>query len=208
MIQLSEPSKIASFDVDCQKTFTPLCPSELPVPDGCDIVDALNAQARLARYRIASKEGHSPHAIWIANVSHPQYSPIAGTNVDVHWVPHAIPGTLGFELLDGLPSVTDYDYVIWKGVELDLHPYGSCYHDLQDKLSTGVIEFLQIKQVTTVLIGGLATDYCVKNTALQLRRADFQVILNLSATRGLAKDTTRAAIEEMKAQGVIVVETL
>jgi nicotinamidase/pyrazinamidase len=61
--------------------------------------------------------------------------------------------------------------------------------------------------IETVIVGGLATDYCVKTTAIQLRQAGFQVIVNLSACRGIAVDTVDGAIKEMKQMG-IVVETL
>ncbi|MFP3345802.1 isochorismatase family protein, partial [Halomonas sp. SIMBA_159] len=45
------------------------------------------------------------------------------------------------------------------------------------------------KGVTTVIIGGLATDYCVKTTALQLQATkSFKVIVNLSACRGISPD--------------------
>lgn len=67
-----------------------------------------------------------------------------------------MPGTPGFELLDDLPAPLDYDYFVWKGVEPDLHPYGACYHDLAEKRSTGVIEFLRQNDVDLVLVGGLA----------------------------------------------------
>ena len=58
----------------------------------------------------------------------------------------------------------------------------------------------------TVICGGLATDYCVKNTVLQLKAAGFDVILNKAACRGIAPDTLAAAIEEMAAAGVKFVE--
>ncbi len=57
----------ASFDVDAQKGFSPVCPDELPVPDGDKIVDELNAQATFAKYRIGSKDWHHNNAIHIAN---------------------------------------------------------------------------------------------------------------------------------------------
>jgi len=207
MIQLPKKSEIASFFVDCQKTFTPLCPDELPVPEGDTIVPELLQLAAFARWHLASKEAHHPQAIWTATKEAPQFTPVSGDNVDIRWVSHATPGTRGFELLDGLPSVTSYDYFVWKGIELDMHPYGSCYHDFAEKISTGVIEFLRINAVTTVLVGGLATDHCVKNTVLQLARAGFQVILDLSATRGIAKDMTELAITEMQEVGVITIAT-
>jgi nicotinamidase/pyrazinamidase len=193
---------IASFDIDAQNTFTPVCPEELPVPDGDNIVAELNAQAIFADLRIGSKDAHSPHAVWIADEHNPQFSAVQGANVDVRWKMHAVPGTKGFELLAGLPAITDYDFFVWKGIEPDMHPYGACYHDFAERLSTGVIEYLHQKQVTTVLAGGLATDYCVKLTVLQLQRAGFQVYVNLAACRGIAKNTTEQAIVDMQGAGV------
>ena len=52
--------KIAAIDVDVQNTFTPVCPQELPVPEGHLIADALNAQAKLADYRVMTKDAHTP----------------------------------------------------------------------------------------------------------------------------------------------------
>ncbi|MAZ39611.1 MAG: nicotinamidase [Legionellales bacterium] len=196
---------IASFDVDCQYTFTPECPNELPVADALAIVPELNAQAELANYRLGSKDAHSPHAIWIADAQNPQFTPVEGEHVDIRWVSHAIVGTKGFQLIKGLPEITAYDFFVWKGIEPDMHPYGTCYHDLNNTLSTGVIEFLRDKQVTTIIVGGLATDYCVKNTVLQLLAANFEVILNLAGARGIAKETIDAAIAEMRAQGAIII---
>ena len=55
---------VASLDIDAQKGFTPLCPNELPVVGGDDIVAALNAQATLATLRIGSKDSHPANAAW------------------------------------------------------------------------------------------------------------------------------------------------
>jgi len=206
-MKLPAKDKIASFDVDCQYTFTPACPEELPVPDGLTIVDELNQQANFAKYRLGSKDAHSPSAIWLADEENPQFSQVEGEHVDIRWVSHAMIGSEGFSLIDGLPKVTDYDFFVWKGIEPEMHPYGACYHDLKDKLSTGVIEFLRDKGVTTVIVGGLATDYCVKNTVLQLLTAGFKVIVNLGACRGIADDTINSAIVEMKAQGATIINT-
>ena len=194
--------QIASFDVDAQNTFTPLCPDELPVAGGTDIVEELNAQAQYAQYRLGSKDAHSPSALWVATAEHPQFEPLEGPNVDVRWNVHAVPGTLGFELIDGLPHPSEYDFFVWKGVVLDMHPYGSCYDDHGETLSTDAMEFLRDRQLDVVIVGGLATDYCVKNTALQLSRAGFTVILNKAACRGVATDTTELALQEMAGVGI------
>lgn len=126
----------------------------------------------------------------------------------MRWPVHAVPGTKGFEFLEGLPAPSHYDYFVWKGVEPDMHPYGACYHDLGDTLSTGVIEFLGQHDVKTVLVGGLALDYCVKVTALQLQAADFQVIVNLTATRGLTAESSTLAIENMQRMGIHVIASI
>ena len=47
-----------------KKTFTPLCPKELPVAEGHLIVDELNAQAALADLRVMTKDAHHTAAKW------------------------------------------------------------------------------------------------------------------------------------------------
>lgn len=191
-------SLIASLDIDAQKGFTPLCPQELPVPEGDGIAAALNAQATLASLRIGSKDAHPATAVWVADSP---LQPLPLPNADLTWPAHCVPGTRGFELLDGLPAPIDYDFFIWKGVEPDLHPYGACYHDLAERRSTGLLEFLQARGVDTVLVGGLATDYCVKTSVLQLRRAGLRVIVHLAACRGIAPDTVSSALLAMREAG-------
>ncbi|MBI4357542.1 MAG: isochorismatase family protein [Gammaproteobacteria bacterium] len=205
MILIGPQSRVASFDVDSQYCFTEVCPDELPVLGGTEIVEELNRQAKKAAFRLGSKDAHPPNAVWVADKQHPQFSPVEGAHVDVRWNRHAVPGTKGFELIKGLPHVSEYDFFVWKGVEPDMHPYGACYHDLAGRMETGVIPFLKMKRVTTVIVGGLATDYCVKNTALQLVQAHFRVIVNLGGCRGVAKDSTEKALGEMKKAGILFV---
>lgn len=201
-----QPERLAAFDVDAQKGFTPLCPDELPVPGGDEIVAELNAQAACAVLRVGSKDAHCPAAIWRSGEQGPMLSPVAGQHVDVRWALHCVPGTRGFELLDGLPHPADYDFMVYKGIEPDMHPYGACYHDLAETRSTGVIEFLKQQGISTVIVGGLALDYCVKTTALQLRRAGFKVIINLAACRGIAEPSIKAALHEFAEHGIDTIE--
>ena len=58
---------IVSIDVDAQKTFTPLCPKELPVAEGHLIADELNAQAALADLRVMTKDAHHAAAKWLVD---------------------------------------------------------------------------------------------------------------------------------------------
>lgn len=195
----------ASFDIDPQNGFTPVCPDELPVNDGTAIVPELNAQAEYARLRVVSKDAHPSTAVWKSTNDAPQFSPIEGENVDIRWNMHCVPGTKGFELIDGLPPTNAYAYTVYKGIEPDMHPYGACYHDLNDTLSTGVIEYLKQNGIDTVICGGLATDYCVKLTVLQLLKANLNVVVNLAACRGITAKGCADAINEMKAAGATTI---
>ncbi|MFF7708462.1 isochorismatase family protein [Pseudomonas sp. NPDC007930] len=194
--------KVASFDVDAQKGFTPLCPEELPVPEGDLIAADLNFLASRASLRLGSKDAHSPQAKWVVAEPSQMLAPLGLANADLTWVSHCVPGTAGFELLDGLPAPLDYDFFVWKGIELDLHPYGACYHDLAERRSTGAIEFLRAQGVGRVLVGGLALDYCVRTTALQLRRAGFEVGVYLPACRAIAAHSAEAACQAMSEAGI------
>ncbi len=208
-MKLPDRSKIASFDVDSQNTFTPRCPNELPVPGGEEIATELNAQAQFACVRMGSKDAHSPRAVWVADPQHPVGSPVegeAGRQADVHWPVHAVPGTPGFELIAGLPPITDYDFFVWKGIELNMHPYGACFHDIDENLSTGVIEFCRARGIETMIVGGLALEYCVKTTVLQLLKHGFDVIVNLAACRGLDEAAMAEAKQEMEEAGARFVE--
>jgi nicotinamidase/pyrazinamidase len=190
----------ASIDIDCQNGFTELCPKELPVPGALEIVDELNAVAKFAAFRIGSKDAHPANALWIATKTKPQFSKIEGyPNLDIRWNAHCVVGTKGFESIDGLPAPENYDFFIYKGIERHMHPYGCAFHDLADKKSTGLIEYLKFNHVETVILNGIATDFCVRTTGLQLSKL-FRVILNLAGCRGIAKDTTEAAIKELESR--------
>ena len=200
--------KTASHNVDPQKGFTPLCPNELPVEDGQNIVGELIGQNGIVAYRTVSKDMHPANAIWIATADKPQFSPVEGENVDIRWNAHCMSGTYGAELLDGL-KMTDYDFFLSKGYEPDLHPYSSCYHDLKKKISTGLIEWYNSKGISTVIVAGLATNYCVGETCIDLANAGFQVILNLGGSRGIGsqEDVDKYVEKLINDYNVIVVNS-
>ncbi|WP_321368414.1 isochorismatase family protein [uncultured Desulfuromusa sp.] len=198
-----EKEKTASFDVDPQRGFTPLCPNELPVAEGDEIAGELNAQAAFARLRLVSKDCHPVAAPWVAQSAAEVMQPVEGSypNLDIKWPPHCVVGTEGNRLIPGLPDEADYDLVVEKGKDPLMHPYGACFQDLQETISTGAVEWLKKQGVDTLLLGGLATDYCVKTTGLQLLQAGFRVILNRAACRGVAAETSRQGLEELRRAG-------
>ncbi|PLX87191.1 MAG: nicotinamidase [Desulfuromonas sp.] len=198
-----DKQRTASLDVDPQQGFTPLCPEELPVPGGDEIAGELNAQATLAAYRVVSQEDHPSEAPWVARSVKEVLTPVEGDypNLDVKWPSHCVVGTRGNLLVPGLPELSEYDLVVRKGQDPLKHPYGACYHDQAEQESTGLVEWLRERQIATLVVGGLATDYCVKTTVLQLLGAGFRVVVNLGGCRGVAAETSETAIAEMRGAG-------
>ena len=194
----------ASFFVDPQKSFA-VMPNELPVPGGGEIVDELNFMATFADVRVASKDAHAPNAPWVVKEHKDMLKPTGMPNADLTWVSHCVPGTEGFEFLDGLPDPSWYSLIVYKGLERDYHPYGACAADILGKMSTGVIEFLKFNGIKRVIVGGLALDFCVKTTALQLAAADFEVVLYMPACRGISEEGCEKALAEMKAAGIQII---
>ena len=195
-------SKTASLDVDAQKGFTPLCPLELPVPNGDKIVKECNNNAAMCKYRYMSKDAHSSKSLWIATPENPQFSEIKGDNINMRWNGHCIVGTYGFELLDGLPHPSEYDFIVYKGAEKDMHPYSPVYHDLAKNISTGLIEKAKCDGVDTFVVGGLAlcsemTPLCLGEAVIDLSKAGFNVILNMGATAWLGSEEGKNKFVEM-----------
>ena len=202
-------STTASFDTDAQNCFTELCPKELAIKDGLLIVEELNKNSSKADVRAGSKDCHPPNPLWASTEEHPQLTPIKGDylDIDVYWDIHGVCGSFGAQLIKGLPSEENYTYFVWKGMERHLHPYGACYHDLQERASTGVIEFFRCAKIKTVIVGGLALDKCVKTTAIQFSKAGFEVIVNLKSCKGLSEQGIKEAKVEMLSYGIIFVDS-
>ena len=204
-----DKQRTASFDVDPQRGFTPLCPNELPVQGGDEIAGELNAQAAFASARLVSKDCHPAEAPWVTHTAEEVMQPVEGNyqNLDVKWPPHCVVGTEGNRLIPGLPDETAYDLIIEKGQDPLMHPYGACFQDLVERRSTGAIEWLRERGIDTVLLGGLATDYCVKTTGLQLLKAGFRVILNQAGCRGVAEETSLQALDDLRRAGAEIVQS-
>ena len=90
-----------------------------------------------------------------------------------------------------------------KGTDPAIDSYSGLYDNGRRK-STGLAEYLRGRGVTRVAVCGLATDYCVKFTALDARRDGFDVELVANACRGvnLKPGDADAAVAEMQASGV------
>lgn len=202
-----DKNKTASIDVDPQKGFSDLCPDELPVMGALDIVSELIENHSKAHVCLVSRDMHPSGAAWEAEKPENMLEPVGLPEVDIKWNPHCIVGTLGAELLPGLPKIRDYDFQINKGMDPDAHPYGAFYHDQAEALSTGGIEYLRSKKIETVIVGGLALDFCVKKSIEQLIGAGFNVILNLASTRAVFPKNTDTLAQNFVTKGVHLVQS-
>jgi nicotinamidase/pyrazinamidase len=99
-------------------------------------------------------------------------------------------------------------HVFHKGTDLAVDSY-SGFFDNEHKRSTGLGDYLRAQGVTDVFICGLATDYCVKFTALDALRLGFSTTVVADACRGVEvnEGDSARALEEMSAAGASVVES-
>lgn len=96
--------------------------------------------------------------------------------------------------------------VFKKGTNPEIDSY-SGFYDNDHKSSTGLSEYLKKQNVDMVYVTGLATDYCVKFTALDSLREGFNTFVIKDAVKGVNvnKDDSKKAFEEMKQNGIKIV---
>ncbi|MBL1099619.1 nicotinamidase [Streptomyces coffeae] len=117
------------------------------------------------------------------------------------WPPHCVAGTEGIGFHPNFaPAVASgaIDAVFDKG------QYTAAYSGFEgsDEHGTPLARWLRERGVTEVDIVGIATDHCVRATALDARREGFTTHVLLDLTAGVAEKTTGQALEEMRAAGV------
>ncbi|QMU70661.1 isochorismatase family protein [Streptacidiphilus sp. P02-A3a] len=114
---------------------------------------------------------------------------------------HCVVGTEGGDFHPGfVPVTTDgsVDEVFYKGA----HSASKSGFEGSTKDGTSLADWLRARQIEAVDVVGIATDHCVKATALDGARAGFTVRVLLDYTAGVAPDTTRTALSEMRHAGV------
>lgn len=175
--------------VDVQNDF---CPGgSLPVAEGDQVVPVLNEYAR----RFA--EAGLP--VVLTRDWHPHHTRHFTTGGGV-WPPHCIQRTHGAAFHPDL-NIPAGSILVSKGMD----PDSDCYSGFDAITEDGCILEDVLKQlgVRRVFVGGLATDYCVRHTALDARGRNLDVVLLVDAMRGVdiqPGDSTRA-LDELTAAG-------
>lgn len=173
--------------VDVQNDF---CPGgALPVPQGDQVVPAINRVLNLTAWlTVATRDWHPQ--------DHCSFKPQGGI-----WPVHCVAGTRGAAFHPGLDAMKIRQIIskaTTKGAE--------AYSGFQ---GTELTALLRGQGIQRVFVCGLATDYCVKATALDARRAGFGVLVLEDAIRGVEVQPgdCAKAIEEMAATGIGFVKT-
>jgi nicotinamidase/pyrazinamidase len=192
--------------VDLQNDFLP--GGALAVPHGDEVVPVAMALAPNFKLVVATADWHpADHGSFASQ--HPGHRP--GDVIDLYglgqvlWPDHCVRGSRGADFAPGVDGRLIHR-VFQKGTDRDIDSY-SGFFDNGHRKATGLGAFLKARGVDEVFVLGLATDYCVKFTALDAVREGFSATLVEDGARGVnlkAGDSERA-VEEMRSAGVRVV---
>jgi len=171
--------------VDVQNDF---CPGgALAVAEGDLVVPVVNRLLPFFRHRAFTRDWHPPDHVSFADT--PEFR-------DKSWPPHCVQHTPGAAFHPDLVVPPDA-LVVSKGDD----PEREAYSGFQAG-GVNLAEWLRVRGVRRVFVTGLATDYCVRATALDARAAGFEVTLVEDATRGVAPESTAAALRDLDQAGV------
>jgi nicotinamidase/pyrazinamidase len=150
--------------VDVQNDFTP--GGALGVPEGDEVIGRINELMASGRFDLvlATRDWHPP-----------DHGSFATNDPPGPWPVHCVQGTPGAELHPALHR-DDIDRIVDKGQD----PATEGYSGFD---ATGLGDLLRERGVDAVTVVGLATDYCVKNTALDALREGFAVTVDSAAAR-------------------------
>lgn len=213
---MAKKIRVTSHDaliiVDIEKSF---CPGgSLGVSEGDLIVPVINALTRKFRWRFATKDWHPK--------DHSSFAEFGGD-----WPPHCVEGTEGAEFHSNF-SRDFVDRIFYKGFDRGKDEYSGfgavsargissatelsarqlmhgLVHDAVDFLA----DALHAERVVRIFVVGLATDYCVKATALDGIRYGFEVwlVTDAIAAVNIDPDDGEKAITEMKEAGVRLIKS-
>lgn len=192
--------------VDIQNDFLP--GGALAVPHGDEVIPVVNRIQSRFDLVVATQDWHPPdHGSFAAN--HPGkmiYDQVELNGLpQTLWPVHCVQNTPGAELAPHLDR-SRIAKVFRKGTDPRIDSYSGLF-DNGHRKSTGLGEWLKERGITEAFVCGLATDYCVKFTALDAVQFGFRTTLIEDASRGVnieANDVSEA-IEVLKQAGVKIV---
>jgi len=205
----NELERIGVVVVDVQGDFTAFKEGSLAV-EGTDekYVETVEENTQKLKTTglpiFATQDWHpSSHVSFFAN--HPGKKPFDVIKLrgkdQVLWPPHCVQNTPGAEILLERRWL---DATVKKGMD----PQYDSYSGFQDDggVKTDLEKFLKQEGIGKLIVYGIATDYCVRATALDGTALGYRVVLIRHLCRGVSPETSQKAIEEMKEKGVVVLD--
>ena len=188
--------------VDVQNGF---CPGgNLAVADADQIIPCINALGRVFQNIVITQDWHpATHVSFAANHAGKQdYEQIQlSYGEQVLWPVHCVQGTLDAELHPDLDLPTA-QLLIRKGFHEQIDSY-SAFMEADRKTTTGLAAYLKAREIDTVYIVGIATDFCVAWTAMDACQLDFQTYVIEDATKAIdLNGSLEQAWQQMLAHGV------
>ncbi|KAI9705230.1 MAG: NAD(+) salvage pathway protein [Bogoriella megaspora] len=218
------PFHPALLVIDLQNDFCPPSGS-LAVPSGRTITPLINLLlTHPFILKIATRDFHPPNHISFASQHPPPNNqPFISTTTIVNpsnpdetqestlWPDHCVQGTHGAELIDELEKER-LDAVVLKGRDERVEAYSGFgppfrrprVRELEGD-ERGLAERLRERRITDVFVTGLATDYCVKWTAMDAVEEGFRTYIVREGVKGVDEEGAERALKEMEGKGVRVV---
>ena len=200
--KITPDAKSALIVVDVQNCF--VTGGTLPVKDGEAVVPVINKLSAAFQNIVVTQDWHTTgHASFAS--SHQGKKPFETTKLSygtqVLWPDHCVQGTDDAALHKDLKLPTA-QIIIRKGFHKEMDSY-SAFDEADHKTATGLAGYLKARGIKTLYITGLATDFCVAWTAMDARKAGFNVYVIEDATRGIdLNGSLAAAWKAMTAKGV------
>lgn len=194
--------------VDIQNDFVP--GGALPTQNGREVVPVANRLIDCFDFVVATQDWHpKDHKSFAANHEGKEVGDVIELNglEQILWPVHCVQNSRGAEFVNGL-YINGVKKVFKKGLDPEIDSY-SGFYDNGHRRATGLRDYLQKQDIETVYIAGLATDVCVKYTALDAVKLGFDTHVAIDGCRGVnmkAGDIERA-IQEMKDAGVEMVQS-
>jgi nicotinamidase/pyrazinamidase len=189
--------------IDLQNDF--LSGGALAVRQGDEVVSMANRLASQYDHVIATQDWHPADHLSFAS-QHPGHSvgdviQLEGL-AQVLWPDHCVQGTPGAEFAAELDQ-SRIEHVIRKGTDQTIDSYSGFFDNARRK-ATGLDAYLHGHGVDEIHLAGLATDYCVKFTAIDGAALGFRVVIISDAVRGVERSPgdCQSAIDEMRSAGV------
>ncbi|MDR2135143.1 MAG: bifunctional nicotinamidase/pyrazinamidase [Treponema sp.] len=216
---LIDPSTAALIEIDVQNDFCPAYtrpsgekfpPGALAVDRGDEVIEALNLLAATFAAAgakvVATADWHPSGHVSFAS-AHPGKKPgetaeVPGTGPQALWPDHCVQGTSGAAFHERL-DLRPVSLIIRKGFRRSLDSY-SAFFENDRRSPTGLEGYLKSLGIGTVLLGGLATDYCVLYSALDAAALGFTTLVLSDAVRGVGfpAGSVEAALDNMKSAGI------